>query len=317
MYLLSATQDSKARDHATSLGHVTCHRVSLVATPSYGSLAVTKQKHFSIAKTGPEDYRQVLGTILDELLDWKDKKELQLGLIYRYARNKSGVIEKESAATKTVPAIISHSGRTLGSRSMSLIDIPTISNPTGRLLNAQAVEDENNPALAVRPNIQARWRCHRKDCDSQNYPEPVCYIDFAKDAQKHYPVTPPDVASWAAAIQEDRTGRLTLERPPTSQLIDWDRKLKIKQKTMLRKKQEEDKDIQLTRDRVPAPTATPATTIIRLPTPSTSSTGALSDIRSSRLEAELASSRQYADSHRSVSRAYSRGVTSVPEQEMR
>lgn len=159
MYLLSATQDSKARDHATSLGHVTCHRVSLVATPSYDSLAVIKQKHFSIAKTDPEDYCQVLGTILDGLLDWKDKKELQLGLIYRYARNKSGVIEKESAATKTVPAIISHSGRTLGSRSMSLIDIPTCSNPTGRLLDAQAVEDENNLALAVRRNIQARWRC--------------------------------------------------------------------------------------------------------------------------------------------------------------
>lgn len=33
LYLLSAAQDSKAREHATLLGHVACHQVSLVATP--------------------------------------------------------------------------------------------------------------------------------------------------------------------------------------------------------------------------------------------------------------------------------------------
>lgn len=179
LYLLSASQDSKAREHATSLGHVTCHRVSLVATPSHGSLAAAKQKHFSVPKTGPGEYRQVLNTILEELLDWKHK-ELQLGLVYRIARNKSGVVEKEPAATKTIPAIITHSGRTQGSRSMSLIDIPTSSTPTGRLLNAQAAEDENDPALAVRRDIRARWKCVKKDCDGQDYPEPACYINYIK-----------------------------------------------------------------------------------------------------------------------------------------
>ena len=80
LYLISAAGYDKAREHATSLGHGSCYRVSLVATPSHGSLAAAKQKHVSFQKTGPREYEQVFGTVL-ELLDWKHKQELQLGLI--------------------------------------------------------------------------------------------------------------------------------------------------------------------------------------------------------------------------------------------
>ena len=173
-----------------------------------------------MAKTDPEEYQELLNMIFDELIDWKDKKELQLGLIYCYARNQSGVIEKEPAATKAVPAIITHSGRTQGSRSIGLIDVPTSSNLTGRLLNAQAVEDKMNFVFAVRREIRARWKCIKKDCEAQDYPEPACYINLAKDPRKHYLLTPLDVVRWAAAIQEDRNCRLTVEQPPMSQLID-------------------------------------------------------------------------------------------------
>lgn len=69
LYTMSATEDRKAREHTTSLGHISCHRVSLVATPSYGSLAATEQKHFSIPKTDGGEYRRVIETILQELLD--------------------------------------------------------------------------------------------------------------------------------------------------------------------------------------------------------------------------------------------------------
>lgn len=146
-----------------------------------------------MAKTDPEEYQELLNMIFDELMDWKDKKELQLGLIYRYACNQSGVIEKEPAATKAVPAIITHSGRTQGSRSIGLIDVLTSSNLTGRLLNAQAVEDKMNFVFAVRREIRARWKCIKKDCEAQDYPEPACYINLAKDPRKHYLLTPLDV----------------------------------------------------------------------------------------------------------------------------
>ena len=91
--------------------------------------------------------------IFNELMDWKDKKELQLGMIYRYACNQSGIIEKEPAATKSISVIITHSRRTQGSRSIGLVNVPMSSSLTGRLLNAQAVEDEMNPVLAVRHEI--------------------------------------------------------------------------------------------------------------------------------------------------------------------
>ena len=73
-----------------------------------------------------------------------------------------------------------------------------------------------------------------------------------------------------------------------SLVVAWDRKWKNKMKNEARKKKNErqEEDIQRTRDYVPPPTATPATMIIQLPPPSTHSTGALADIRSSRLEAE-------------------------------
>lgn len=179
-----------AREHATVLGHVLYHRVSLVAILSHDQLAAIKQKHFSIQKTEIGEFEQVLGTVLEELKDWKDKKELQIGLVYRYGRNKSGVIEKESAATKIIPAMITHSDKTLGSRSVSLIEILTSSNSTERLLNAQATKNKINPIVAVRRDIRARWRCYKKDCDSQNYPEPACYINESKDARRHYSITP-------------------------------------------------------------------------------------------------------------------------------
>lgn len=316
---LSATQDGKAREYASSFGHISYYRLSLVATPSYGSLAATKQKHFSIPKTEGGEYRQTLKTILQELLDWKDKKELQIDLVYRYARNKSGVIDKEPAAVKTTATIITHSGRTQSSRNMSIADIPTALNPTGRLLNAQAVEDEINPVVIVRRDIRARWKCHKKDCDSQNYPEPTCYVNESKDLRRHYPITPQDLASWSAAIQEDRTGRLTVEQPPISLVVSWERKHKNKQRNEVRKKKNErqDDDIQETRHRLPPPATAPVITIIQLPPQSTPSTGTLTDIRTSRLEAELAA-RGHFEPHRSVSRAYSRqmsrGMTSAPEQ---
>lgn len=102
---------------------------------------------------------------------------------------------------------------------MSIADIPTALNPTGRLLNAQAVEDEINPVVIVRRDIRARWKCHKKDCDSQNYPEPTCYVNESKDLRRHYPITPQDLASWSAAIQEDRTGRLTIEQSPMTLVV--------------------------------------------------------------------------------------------------
>lgn len=51
LYLISAARDGKAREHAGALGHVSCHRVSLEATPSHGALAAAKQRHFSVTKT--------------------------------------------------------------------------------------------------------------------------------------------------------------------------------------------------------------------------------------------------------------------------
>ena len=141
---------------------MSCHRVSLVATLSNGALATAKQKHFSLQKTDRGEYEQVLSTVLDELLDWKYKKELQLGPIHRHAWNKSGVMEKEPATIKTVPTMIAHSGRALNARSMGLTEVLTGSNPTGRLLSVQVAEDEINPIIAVRRDIRARWNVTRR-----------------------------------------------------------------------------------------------------------------------------------------------------------
>ena len=150
LHTLLATQDGKAHEKASELGHVSCHRVSLVMTLSDGSLSAAKTKHFNIANTDSGEHRQVMGMAIEELMDWKHKKELQISLVYRYARNRSGIIEKEPAPVKTTPTIITHSGRNQDSRSISLTEVPTSSNPTGRLLSAHAEEDVVNPAIAVR-----------------------------------------------------------------------------------------------------------------------------------------------------------------------
>lgn len=97
LHTLSATQDGKAPEKVTELGYVSCHRVSLVMTSSHGSLSAAKTKHFNIASTDSGEHRQVMGMAIEELMDCKHKKEVQIGLIYRYARNRSGIIEKEPA----------------------------------------------------------------------------------------------------------------------------------------------------------------------------------------------------------------------------
>lgn len=157
-----------------------------------------------------------------------------------------------------MPTIITHSGRNQDSRSISLTEVPTSSNPTGRLLSAQAEDDVVNPAIAVRRDIRARWKCTQLDCESQTQPEPACY---SKDARRLYPITAQDLASWAAAILEDRSGRLTVDTPPPSLFIVWEREWKNQQKNATRKKK--NKGWEDDRDRAPYTTA-PGTTIIQL-----------------------------------------------------
>ena len=66
-------------------------------TPSHGSLSAAKTKHFNIANTDSGEHRQVMGMAIEELMDWKHKKELQIGRVDGYAPNRSGIIEKEPA----------------------------------------------------------------------------------------------------------------------------------------------------------------------------------------------------------------------------
>lgn len=66
-------------------------------TPPNGSLSAAKTKNFNIANSDSGEHRQVMGMAIEELMDWKHKKELQIGLVDRYARNRSGIIEKEPA----------------------------------------------------------------------------------------------------------------------------------------------------------------------------------------------------------------------------
>ena len=106
--------------------------------------------------------------VLQELLDWEYKKELQIGLVYRYACTSTGIIEKEPVIAKTISAMITHSGRSQASRSIGLTEVLTSSNPIERLLSAQAAEDVANPSLTIRREIRARWRCTQSDCDSQS-----------------------------------------------------------------------------------------------------------------------------------------------------
>ena len=73
IFQLSLAQDNKARQHATAIGQLECHRISLVATPSYGALATAKQKSFNIPN--PADCRVMLNTIYAELHDWTHKKD--------------------------------------------------------------------------------------------------------------------------------------------------------------------------------------------------------------------------------------------------
>ena len=276
--------------------------------PSHGSLVAAKQKQFNIPKTCHDDHRHFLSTILEELLGWRPKKELQIGLVYRYARTKSGVIEKEPTAVQNN----TYNHRNQGKRALHITEFATSSNPTGRLLSAQTAEDDINPVLTTRRDIWNHWKCMQKDCEINDDPEPVCYV---KDSRRHYPIAPQDLASWSAAIPKERPGRITNEQLAVGLVVAWDRKWKKKMKNEAReeKNEREEEDIQRTRDYVPPPTATPATMIIQLSPWSTHSTGALADIRSSRLEAELVA-RGYCGPQRSISHAYSRGVTSAPEQ---
>ena len=140
---------------------------------------------------------------------------LQIDLVYRFASNRTGVIDRAPAAVETEPTMITHSGRTQGSRSIRISEVPTGSYPTGRLLNAQAVEDDMNPVVAVGRDIRTRWRCFKANCASQGNAEPAYYV---KDGIHHL-ITFRTCTAGQQLFRRIVSVDFTVELPPMNTIV--------------------------------------------------------------------------------------------------
>ena len=150
-----------------------------------------------------------MSTIFKKLLNWKYKKKLQFDLIYRYVYNKSDVIEKKSAAVKTVLIIIIHSDKTLNNRFISFVEISTNSNLIERLFNVQTAENKINFIIVIKRDIRARWKCVKKNYNNQNYFESTYYI---KDSRKYYFISSQNLTSWSIIILKNRIDKLIVDQ---------------------------------------------------------------------------------------------------------
>ena len=104
-------------------------------------------------------------------------------MIYRYARNKSGVIKKKFIIIKIISIIITHSDKILNNKFINLVEILISSNFIERLFNVQIAENKINFVIIIKRDIRARWKCVKKNYNNQDYFESICYI---KDSRKHY-----------------------------------------------------------------------------------------------------------------------------------
>ena len=107
-----------------------------------------------------------MNTVFEELLNWKHKKKIQFDLIYRYAHNKSDVIEKKFIIVKIIFIIITYNDKTLNNKFINLVEVLISSNFIKRLLSVQVAKNKINFIIIIKCNIRVRWKCVKKNYDN-------------------------------------------------------------------------------------------------------------------------------------------------------
>ncbi|KAK3174074.1 hypothetical protein OEA41_001318 [Lepraria neglecta] len=153
-----------------------CFRISVQATPFHEKL------------TGPKD----------------GKKDLQVDLIYHWARNSTG----ETPAVGKAAEKKAGSGTTISGTARGSTHIPT-----NRLLGELDEINAENPWRQKQQEIHSRWACKSSICSNTGH---YCYLHKGE----HLPFLPKQSKIWAAAILKDITGRMSDNEPPASLLVE-------------------------------------------------------------------------------------------------
>lgn len=289
------------------------HLISVLATPSHGKLA--KNKYQSVSAKD----RAQWGSVLLTLHKWgeSDMLDMRVELVYHFARTKTGEVLTLSKSGQTAPKPII----TGSSISIQSSHIPT----ANQLLQRQAAH-ESSPSEAAFEALLAKWACHSHICPNKGF---YCYIN--KIDGKHFKLDTPTAKQWQTLISTDPSGRLSDNEPPDQIRRRLQKMYDTEQRIA---KKEASKGLPFGGMPPPAWPASASTYLYQPPyqlspyslplppppAPTPHSISELSSIRTSRLEAELASRgidrrERYSSSSRSRSRSrLSTSYTPHPEQ---
>ena len=171
------------------------YQVSVLATPSYGKLAKSKQ-HAVLAQDSTQ-----WGSILLTLQRWHEEGfgDLKVELLYHFARTATGEVPPVSKAGQPTSKPVITKSSTLPSS-----HIPT----TNQLLQREAAHTAE-PGEAEYEALLAKWVCDSHVCPNKGF---YCFVDRVDG--KHLKLDALTAKLWNHLISSDPSKRLSINEPP-------------------------------------------------------------------------------------------------------